>query len=56
MVELLTDYQLKIVERALSLLASNYDEYDLGELMYTDAELEAEIDLIRNKIYVPSEP
>ena len=35
---------------------SNYDEYDLDELMYTGAELEAEIDLIREKIDVSPEP
>ena len=50
------EYQLRIVNRALSLLMSNYDEYDLDELMYTGAELEAEIDLIREKIDVSPEP
>ena len=52
----LCDYQVRIIDRALSLLSSNYDEYDLEELMYTESELEAEIDTIREKLYVPSEP
>ena len=39
----LKDYQLEIIERALSLLLSNYDDYDLEHLKYSDLELEAEI-------------
>jgi hypothetical protein len=36
----LKDYQLEIIERALSLLESNYDSYDLEYLMYSGLELE----------------
>tara|TARA_R110002020_G_scaffold206375_3_gene411698 strand:+ start:413 stop:586 length:174 start_codon:yes stop_codon:yes gene_type:complete len=43
-------YQLWIIIRALSLLLSNYDEYDLEELMYTPEELESEIILLQEKI------
>ena len=43
-------YQLWIIIRALSVLSSNYDEYDLEELMYTPAELESEIILLQEKI------
>ena len=46
----LKDYQLEIIERALSLLESNYDSYDLEHLMYSGLELESEIRLIREKI------
>ena len=35
--------QLDIIERALGVLISNYDEYDLEKLGYTGEELEAEI-------------
>ena len=44
------DYQLEIINRALSLLQSNYDRYDLEELMYSGLELESEIHLIREKL------
>jgi|TARA_R100000995_G_scaffold83287_1_gene58844 hypothetical protein len=44
------DYQLEIIERALSLLESNYDRYDLEHLMYSGLELESEIRLIKEKI------
>jgi hypothetical protein len=44
------DYQLEIIDRALSLLLSNYDSYDLDALMYSGLELESEISLIREKI------
>jgi hypothetical protein len=43
-------YQLWIIIRALRILSSNYDEYDLEELMYTPEELEAEITLLQEKI------
>jgi|TARA_Y100000739_G_C20284384_1_gene318144 hypothetical protein len=46
----LKDYQIEIIDRALSLLSCNYDRYDLEELMYSGLELESEIDLIRRKI------
>ena len=46
----LKDYQIEIIDRALSLLSCNYDRYDLEELMYSGLELESEIDLIRKKI------
>ncbi len=46
----LKDYQLEIIERALSLLESNYDSYDLEYLMYSGLELESEIRLIREKL------
>ena len=46
----LKDYQVEIIDRALSLLACNYDEYDLDELMYSDTELEAEITSLKEKI------
>ena len=43
-------YQLWIIIRALRVLLSNYDEYDLEELMYTPEELESEITLLQEKI------
>ena len=43
-------YQLWIIIRALRILSSNYDEYDLEELMYTPEELESEITLLQEKI------
>jgi hypothetical protein len=43
-------YQLWILIRALRILLSNYDEYDLEELMYTPEELESEIILLQEKI------
>tara|TARA_R110000824_G_scaffold12756_1_gene55773 strand:+ start:641 stop:820 length:180 start_codon:yes stop_codon:yes gene_type:complete len=46
----LKDYQVKIIERALSVLSSNYDEHDLDSLMYSDLELESEICLIQKGI------
>lgn len=46
----LKDYQLEIIEWALSLLESNYDSYDLEYLMYSGLELEAEIRFIKEKI------
>ena len=39
-------YQLDIINRALGVLISNYDEYDLERLDYTGPELEAEIHVI----------
>mgnify|MGYP003648985039 FL=1 len=44
------DYEINIIRRALSLLISNYDEYDLEELMYSGVELESEINLILEKL------
>jgi hypothetical protein len=46
----LKDYQLKIIKRGLSVLLSNYDSYDLDDLMYSDLELESEIGLIQKSI------
>tara|TARA_Y100000994_G_scaffold53036_1_gene42471 strand:+ start:448 stop:639 length:192 start_codon:yes stop_codon:yes gene_type:complete len=46
----LKDYQIEIINRALSLLSCNYDRYDLEELMYSGAELESEIFLIQEKL------
>ena len=46
------DYEIDIIRRALSLLISNYDEYDLEELMYSGVELESEINLILEKLEV----
>ena len=43
-------YQIEIINRALSLLFSNYDRYDLEELMYSGLELESEIFLIQEKM------
>lgn len=36
-------YQLDIINRALAILISNYDEDDLKKLDYTGPELESEI-------------
>ena len=38
--------QVDIINRALAILITNYDEYDLERLGYTGAELEAEIQVI----------
>ena len=46
----LKDYQSEIINRAMSLLMSNYDRYDLEELMYSGLELESEIILIQEKL------
>ena len=46
----LKDYQIEIINRALSLLCSNYDRYDLEELMYSGLDLESEIFLIQEKM------
>jgi hypothetical protein len=46
----LKDYQIEIINRALSLLSSNYDRYDLEELMYSGLELESEICIIQEKL------
>lgn len=46
----LKDYQIEIINRALSLLSSNYDRYDLEELMYSGLELESEIHIIQEKL------
>jgi len=43
-------YQIWILIRALHVLLTNYDEYDLEELMYTPEELESEIILLQEKI------
>lgn len=45
-----SNYQLAIVSRSLGLLRSNYDEYDLEALMYSESELEAEVELLQDKI------
>jgi|TARA_R110002020_G_scaffold206249_2_gene411423 hypothetical protein len=44
------EYQLEIINRALSLLVSNYDRYDLEELMYSGLELEGEIIILQEKV------
>ena len=46
----LKDYQIEIINRALLLICSNYDRYDLEELMYSGLELESEIFLIQEKM------
>ena len=46
----LKDYQIEIIDRALSLLSCNYDRYDLEELMYSGLELESEIHIIQEKL------
>jgi hypothetical protein len=46
----LKHYQLVIIERGLSLLLANYDDYDLEDLMYSERELEVEIAIIQEKI------
>ena len=38
--------QVDIINRALAILITNYDEYDLERLGYTGPELEAEIQVI----------
>ena len=40
------EYQLQIMNRALSLLMFNYDEHDLEELMYSGLELESEVEVM----------
>ena len=44
------EYQLEIMNRALSLLMLNYDEHDLEELMYSGLELESEIIVLQEKV------
>ena len=46
----LKDYQIEIINRALSYLRCDYDSDDLEELMYSGLELEAEIRLIQEKL------
>ena len=46
----LKDYQIEIINRAMSLLFCNYDSDDLEELMYSGLELESEIVLIQEKL------
>ena len=46
----LKEYQLEIIQRGLSLLLSNYDDYDLDALMYSGLELESEIMLLNERI------
>ena len=46
----LKDYQIEIINRAMSLLLYNYDRHDLEELMYSGLELESEIHLIQEKL------
>ncbi len=46
----LKDYQIEIINRAMSLLLYNYDRHDLEELMYSGLELESEIILIQEKL------
>ena len=44
------EYQLQIMNRALSLLMFNYDEHDLEQLMYSGLELESEIIVLQEKV------
>ena len=44
------EYQLQIMNTALSLLMFNYDEHDLEELMYSGLELESEIIVLQEKV------
>ena len=46
----LKDYQIEIINRAMSLLLCNYDSDDLDTLMYSGLELESEIFLIQEKL------
>jgi hypothetical protein len=46
----LKEYQLEIINRALSYLQSDYDRHDLEDLMYSGLELEAEITILQEKI------
>ena len=46
----LKDYQIEIINRAISLLLYSYDSHDLEELMYSGLELESEIILIQEKL------
>ena len=46
----LKDYQIEIINRAMSLLLYNYNHDDLEELMYSGLELESEIILIQEKL------
>tara|TARA_R100000700_G_scaffold38683_1_gene50321 strand:- start:240 stop:431 length:192 start_codon:yes stop_codon:yes gene_type:complete len=46
----LKDYQIEIINRAMSLFLYNYDSDDLEELMYSGLELESEIILIQEKL------
>jgi len=46
----LKDYQIEIINRAMSLLLYNYDSHDLEDLMYSGLELESEIVLIQEKL------
>ena len=44
------EHELRIINRALSLLLTNYDEYDLDHLHYSEVELESEINDLFEKI------
>jgi len=46
----LKDYQIEIINRAMSLLLCNYNSDDLDTLMYSGLELESEIFLIQEKL------
>jgi hypothetical protein len=46
----LKDYQIEIINRAMSVFIANYDRYDLEELMYSGLELESEITIIQEKL------
>ena len=46
----LKDYQIEIINRAMSLFLCNYDSDDLDTLMYSGLELESEIFLIQEKL------
>ena len=44
------DYQLEIIERALQVFVTNYDDYDLEDLLYSSQELEAEVHNLQERI------
>ena len=44
------DYQLEIIERALQVFVTNYDDYDLEDLLYSSQELESEVHNLQERI------
>ncbi len=46
----LKDYQIEIINKALSYLQCDYDSHDLEELMYSGLELESEITILKEKL------
>ena len=45
-----SNMNIQVWEELLEILESNYDSYDLDDLMYSDVELESEIGLIQKSI------